>query len=199
MKKIFLLLITLFLLIPCSSFADDKQYYFVFLNTNPEREELSEDEVMKLQEGHMNNITRLANEGKLLIAGPVKGGGGIFVLIAPTIEEANEYLQTDPAIKAKRFNLEVYPMNIAEGNLCKVSEDDFQMVAYTLTRYAGEVSYKDKSKILTQIEFEGIDEGIVVLNYDLEKGTAEELNNYFTVDKNIYTKTLWIGKGSFCE
>lgn len=199
MKKIFLTLISFFLLNSGLSSANEKQYFFVFLNSNPDREELSEDEVIKLQEGHMNNITRLADEGKLLIAGPVKGGGGIFVLIAPTIEEANAYLQTDPAIKADRFKIEVYPMNIAEGNLCKVSGDDFKMAAYTLTRYAGDVSFKDKSKVLTQINFEGGETGIVVANYDLEKGSAEELSNYFTVDKNIYTKTLWIAKGSFCE
>jgi uncharacterized protein YciI len=199
MKNIFLLLPALILFGFSLSHATDKQYFFVFLNTNPDREELSEDKVMELQEGHMNNINRLAKEGKLLIAGPVQGGGGIFVLIAPSLKEANEYLQTDPAIKADRFRLEVYPMNIAEGNLCKVPEEDFKMISYALVRYEGNVSVSDKSILLVQIEFEGIDDGVVVLNYDLENKNKEYLDLYFTADKNIYVKTLWIGKGSFCE
>lgn len=199
MKNNLFILFVLILLIPSSSFSADKQYYFVFLNTNPNREKLSEEETMKLQEGHLNNINRLAKEGKLITAGPVKGGGGIFILIASSMDEANEYLQTDPAIKANRFNLEVYPMNIAEGNLCKVDSDDFEMVSYTLTRYKGDFVSKDKSKLLIQIEFEDINEGIAVFNYDLEKGNMEELNDYFLADENIYTKTLWIGRGSFCE
>jgi hypothetical protein len=53
--------------------------------------------------------------------------------------------------------------------------------------------------LLVQIEFEGIDDGVVVLNYDLENKNKEYLDRYFTADKNIYVKTLWIGKGSFCE
>lgn len=197
MKPVFILLT--FLLISLSAYADENQYYFVFLNSNPDREELSEDKVMELQQGHMNNINRLAKKGKLLIAGPVKGGGGIFVLIAPSIDEANEYLQSDPAIKAKRFNLEVFPMNISEGNICKVSEEEFTMVNYTIVRYEGDISVKDKKMILTKIDFEGKNDGIIVLNYDLENGSPDSINENISADKITYMKTLWIGKGSFCE
>jgi hypothetical protein len=90
-------------------------------------------------------------------------------------------------------------MNIAEGNLCKVPEEDFKMINYALVRYEGNVSVSDKSILLVQIEFEGIDDGVVVLNYDLENKNKDYLDRYFTADKNIYVKTLWIGKGSFCE
>jgi uncharacterized protein YciI len=199
MNKSYLFLIIVFLLNFSFSSAIDNQYYFVFLNTNPEREELSEDKVMELQEGHTNNINRLAKEGKLLIAGPVKGGGGIFVLVAPTLEEANEYLQTDPAIKAKRFNLEVYPMNLLEGNICKVPGEDFHMVNYTFIRYSENISITDRKMILTQIGFEGRDDGILVVNYNLEEGNEEELKNFISADRINYIKTIWIARGSFCE
>jgi uncharacterized protein YciI len=199
MKYLFLFLLFLFILNISFSFPDEKQYYFVFLNSNPEREELPHEEVMKLQEGHMNNIGKLAEENKLLTAGPVKGGGGIFILMAPSLEEAEEYLENDPAIKAKRFKTEVYPMNIAEGNICKVPEDDFEMVSYTLLRYEGDFSIEDKKNLLVQIEFEGRDDGIVVFKYDLEKGNEDELKDNIADARINYIKTLWIGKGSFCE
>jgi uncharacterized protein YciI len=172
-KKTISLLSVLFLLSLTFSSAEENKYYFVFLNSNPEREELSEEKVIELQEGHMNNIKRLADEGKLLIAGPVKGGGGIFVLSALSLEEAKQYLQTDPAIKANRFNLEVYPMNIIDGNICKVSKEDFKMVNYTLIRYEGDLSVDDEKMILARIEFEDKDDKIIVLNYNLEEGVKK--------------------------
>jgi uncharacterized protein YciI len=199
MKSIFLSLVFSLFLVVCYCQTNEKEYYFVFLNTNPDREELPEDKVMELQEGHMNNINRLAKEGKLISAGPVKGGGGIFVIKASSLEEAKDYLQTDPAIKARRFNLEVYPMDIIHGKLCSVSEEDFNMVSYTLIRYNGDIAIPEKNIILLHVNFKESDDAVLVLNYDLEKGSSEELLKYFEAEKLIYTKTLWIAKGSFCE
>jgi hypothetical protein len=90
-------------------------------------------------------------------------------------------------------------MNIAEGNICKVPEDDFEMVSYTLLRYEGDISIEDKKNLLVQIEFEGRDDGIVVFKYDLEKGNEDELKDNIADARINYIKTLWIGKGSFCE
>ena len=63
--------------------------------------------------GHMANINRLVDEGKLIIAGPIGKNDnsyrGIFILnnIA-TIEDALEILQTDPAIKNGLLDVEIY-------------------------------------------------------------------------------------------
>ena len=197
MKKYFILL--LFISTRLLSQATEKEYYFVFLNSNPDRAELPEDSVNQLQQGHMANINRLAKEGKLITAGPVKGGGGIFILYASSFDEVNEFLKTDPAIKTNRFKLEVYPMITINGNLCKVSEEDFEMVSYTLIRYKNNITIDEENKILVQIELQERNEGIVVLNYDLEMGNDKELSGFFNAEETIYTKTLWIGRGSFCE
>ncbi len=62
--------------------------------------------------GHMQNIKRLADEGKLVVAGPLKKNDknyrGIFILNVKTIEEAKLLLDTDPAIHAKVFDTELY-------------------------------------------------------------------------------------------
>ena len=62
--------------------------------------------------GHLKNIGRLAESGKLVIAGPLgdneKSYRGIFILNTKTIGEAKELLQTDPAIKAKVLDAELY-------------------------------------------------------------------------------------------
>ena len=62
--------------------------------------------------GHLQNIGQLAKIGKLVAAGPLKknekGYEGIFVLNVRTIEEANTLLETDPAIKAKMLDTELF-------------------------------------------------------------------------------------------
>lgn len=62
--------------------------------------------------GHLQNIVRLANMGKLVVAGPLKKNEnkyeGIFILNVKTPEEAKLLLDTDPAIKAKLLDIEIY-------------------------------------------------------------------------------------------
>jgi uncharacterized protein YciI len=94
--------------------ADDygmKMYVLVILKTGP----IKYDDKAKsdsLFRGHMQNIGRLASVGKLIVAGPLqkneKNYRGIFILNVKTIEEAKLLLETDPAIKAKIFDTEVF-------------------------------------------------------------------------------------------
>lgn len=62
--------------------------------------------------GHFKNINRLADEGKLIIAGPIgqneKSYRGIFILNSVTISEAKELLNTDPVIKENVLGADLY-------------------------------------------------------------------------------------------
>jgi len=88
-----------------------KQYVLVILKTgsNTTTDKATTD---KLFAGHMENIGRLAKEGKLVLAGPLgkndKSYRGIFILNVKTIAEAEALLQTDPAIKEKLLDSESY-------------------------------------------------------------------------------------------
>ena len=63
--------------------------------------------------GHMANITKLADEKKLVVAGPMgdndKNYEGIFVFNTASIDEARQWLNTDPAFQAKALDAELYP------------------------------------------------------------------------------------------
>ncbi|MFZ4544994.1 MAG: YciI family protein [Saprospiraceae bacterium] len=89
-----------------------KMYVFAILKTGPNT--ISDKKVLdSLFAGHMNNIKRLADIGKLSLAGPFgkndKTYRGLFILNVSKIEEATELLQTDPTIKEKVFEVELYP------------------------------------------------------------------------------------------
>ncbi len=87
-----------------------KTYVFCLLKTGSNTTATKEERT-KLFEGHMNNINRLAKEGKLVVAGPFmkndKNYRGIFIFNVTTIEEANELVASDPAVKANIFEAEM--------------------------------------------------------------------------------------------
>ncbi len=103
--KRFLILIACLLVIQFSSFAQNqskdakpeeqiRKYWFVMLLKGSNRTQDSATAV-KLQEGHMANITRLYNEGKIKVAGPFGDNGnwrGIFIFDCETKEEVEQLL-----------------------------------------------------------------------------------------------------------
>lgn len=75
-------------------------------------------EVEKLQAAHLANIQRLAQEGKLILAGPFTDGGdlrGMFVFQVGSIEEARALAESDPMVKAGRLKLDLHPWYAAKG------------------------------------------------------------------------------------
>jgi len=123
MKRIaFLLLVSAF---SCLAMADDrafdpelakrlgadergmKTYVLCILKTGPKDAEIKGDERTKIFEGHFANIGRLADEGKLAVAGPFgkndKSFRGLYIFNVPTIEEAKTLVMLDPAVKAGVF------------------------------------------------------------------------------------------------
>ena len=88
-----------------------KKYWLVFLLKGENRGQDSAT-AAKLQEGHMANITRLHNEGVLVMAGPMgydKDLRGIFILDAKDSATAAGHVKTDPAIIAGRMKFELHP------------------------------------------------------------------------------------------
>ena len=89
-----------------------KKYVFCLLKSGTNTT-ASKEESKKLFEGHMANIGKLAQEGKLVVAGPFmkndRNYRGIFIFNVETIEEAKALVATDPAIKANLLEAELTP------------------------------------------------------------------------------------------
>lgn len=88
-----------------------KKYVMAFLKAGPNRDQDSLS-AANLQKGHMKNIQRMADEGKLIVAGPFLDDGelrGIYIFDIGTIEEAKALTETDPAIQAGRLVMELKP------------------------------------------------------------------------------------------
>lgn len=198
----------------CSIYGYAQSFSFVFLNSRTDKAELPKEELEKLMDGHLKNIERLANEGKLLVAGPFEGGGGIFIMNTPSVEEAASWLSTDPGIQANRWRIEILPYQPRIGSVCKTSEP-YEMVTYTFIRYA--LSPKEKNAtwksahddfvnevtksgdVVTEGAFGQTQGSILIMRGEVKPETLEKDQGVKSGKLSFEIKKLWVAKGAFCE
>lgn len=84
-----------------------KMYVLCILKTGPKDSEITGKEREDIFAGHFANIQRLADEGKLAVAGPFekndKSYRGLYIFNVPTLEDAEKLVVLDPAVKAGVF------------------------------------------------------------------------------------------------
>jgi len=90
-----------------------KNYVLCILKTGPKDAEIKGDERKEIFAGHFANIQRLAEEGKLAVAGPFgkndRAWRGLYIFNVATVEEAEKLVVLDPAVKAGVFVPELTP------------------------------------------------------------------------------------------
>ncbi|HEX8616117.1 MAG TPA: YciI family protein [Thermoanaerobaculia bacterium] len=90
-----------------------KQYVLCILKTGPKDAEVKGEARKEIFAGHFTNIGRLADEGKLVVAGPFgkneRAYRGLYIFNVATIEEAEKLVALDPAVKAGVFVYELTP------------------------------------------------------------------------------------------
>ena len=97
-------------------------FFLVLLVRPPNAPEMPQPELDKLQEAHMSNMRRLAEEGKLFKAGPTEDFSGhnvrgIFILKTESLDQAKEWVATDPSVKAGRLAPEFLKWYVEKGSL----------------------------------------------------------------------------------
>jgi len=92
--------------------ADDygmKTYVMAFLKRGPNRPTDSAKSA-ELMSAHLANIGRLAEEGKLVLAGPFYGDGdlrGIYIFDTDNLDSARAFTNSDPAIQHGSLEMEL--------------------------------------------------------------------------------------------
>ncbi len=83
--------------------ADDygmKQYVMAFLKRGPSVDNFTEEERIDIQKKHLEYISQMAEDKKIILAGPFLGDGdlrGIFVFNVTSLDSAQNWTANDPA------------------------------------------------------------------------------------------------------
>lgn len=199
------------LLFACQGYAQDTGQVLVFLNSKPNKMDLPVNEQEALQKAHMQNINRLVEDGKLIVAGPFDAGGGIFIFNTSKVSEVKALLTSDPAVRANRWQIEMYPLHYLKGGAC-APKKPYEMVSYHFIRvhFINDIAnYKmnnntsdvwqylqEHSSLLVAGVFPQHNGGFIIYQ-------GEQIENWFGEGQDdmisLVHKTLWVAKGSFCE
>jgi uncharacterized protein YciI len=86
--------------------------YVVLLRPDPNRTPLSLPERQRIQDAHMANIRRMADDGILVAAGPMEDNpatiSGIFVFKVSSLDEARRIAALDPTVAERRNTVDVH-------------------------------------------------------------------------------------------
>ena len=84
-----------------------KVYVLAILKAGPNYSTCKGNERAEIFKGHFANISRMAKEGTLVVAGPfgdtASDWAGLYIFNVASIEEAQKLTVTDPSIKAGLF------------------------------------------------------------------------------------------------
>jgi uncharacterized protein YciI len=198
--------------------AQPQAYTIVFLNKNQDASQMSKAEVDKIMEGHTSKREQLAKEGKLLVAGPFDGGGGIYIMKTGSVEEATTWIADDPGIVAKRWIVEIFPYKPRQGSVCPVGEK-YTMTNYVFIRFDAIVHkstaqnfaqlirehddylrmISQNGNVITEAIFGERDGGILILKGEVQRDLldADPAVQQGLIQYQI--KKFYTAKGSFCE
>lgn len=88
-----------------------KSYYMLIYLRGDRAQEFSEEELEKIQQGHLAHINEMAKEKVVIMAGPFEGDDnkrGILVFDLATEEEVIAWVEQDPSIQAGRLSYEIH-------------------------------------------------------------------------------------------
>lgn len=93
-------------------------YVVGLLRKGPKWTAESTPETAAIQAGHMENIRKMGDAGKLIVAGPFTHNGdlrGMFIFRAASPDEVRAMVDADPAVKAGRLVVDLYPWFAGDG------------------------------------------------------------------------------------
>jgi uncharacterized protein YciI len=97
-----------------------EQYQLVILRAGDNPQQLPRERVQEIQKQHLAHMEQLAQQGKILVAGPFtdqpdKTMRGMCIYRCGSVDEARQLAEQDPAVVAGRLRVEVLTWNVEKG------------------------------------------------------------------------------------
>ena len=95
------------------------RFAVALLILRPDAPQLDEEAANTLQDAHLAHLADLHDAGHLLAAGPLLGGPdeelrGLSIFVVDP-EQARSLAESDPAVRAGRFSIEILPWMVPAG------------------------------------------------------------------------------------
>jgi len=93
-------------------------YVAGFFHRGPKWTSEETAETRRIQEGHLANFRKLAEAGKLIVAGPFSDAGelrGMLIFKLASVDEARDLMEADPALQSGRLVLDLHLWFAAAG------------------------------------------------------------------------------------
>ena len=98
--------------------------YWIFLATGRSVDGVAEHDIARMQKEHLANFGRLAGEGKLLTAGPMRDPEGVLrgivIIKAPDREAVNRMFEDDPYVTKGYMKVETHEARIDHGQFVAI-------------------------------------------------------------------------------
>src|SRR5215831_2246035 len=88
------------------------QFQMALLRKGPKWNEITPSDRRTILQQHFGNVLAMMEAGEMVIAGPLRDQNdlsGIFILRTASAEEATNWVNTDPAVKAGLMAFELHP------------------------------------------------------------------------------------------
>jgi len=131
----------LFSLLSFSATAGNNGLYFIFLQAN-NRDVSMKTEASKAELLHKQKLVALYRQGIVKTWGDVDKGGEILIIKVKDLPEAWKVIKSDPAVSAGLFSVEIFPLLIYNGHLCKATEPhSYQLIRLKANNdFSGDIS-----------------------------------------------------------
>jgi uncharacterized protein YciI len=100
--------------------TDLTTYYVGLITKGSHFDAYNREDREKIQKAHLANLDRLAQLGKILVAGPCPDNGewrGIYIFKCASIEEAKQFAASDPEVQTGRLKIEIHPWMTEKGSI----------------------------------------------------------------------------------
>lgn len=143
---------------------DNEEYQFGLLSRGPNWTAENTPEILKIQEGQLAHINKMAKMGKLIAVGPIGDNSdlrGIFIFRGVSEAEAKALAAEDPAIKAGRLKLEILPWFGSKGIGVKAMEEFKKnpKIEWTMKKYTLVLLKSDKAPSAAPAEIQKLQLG----------------------------------------
>ena len=118
--------------------ADEDKLFWIFLTTGKSSKDEKPESIEQMQAAHLANFKKLADEGKLLTAGPMKDPEeklrGIVVVKAKDRAELSAFFKNDPYVQEGFLRIEATEMKFEHGVInTKITPqglEEFRLIVY---------------------------------------------------------------------